>query len=119
MSKFFLPVAFAGNYYVPAVGPMVANAPAVPYAGEYQRYEEVPYQFLAPSPQQAGSDWGSAAGMAALGAAIGLAGTMLAKAARPAPLATLATGGRAGPVTMAAVDGEKYDNVWGMDWKLA
>jgi hypothetical protein len=57
--------------------------------------------------------------MAALGAAIGVAGTMLAKAARPAPLATLATRGRAGPITMAGVDGDKYDYIWGMDWKLA
>jgi hypothetical protein len=134
--RFVLPVAFAGNYYVPAATPSdmqwraaVANAPAVPYSGEYQRYEEYPYQFLAPQPQQAGSDWGSAAGMMAICAAIGLAGTMLAKLVAPpapAPLAMLSVGGRAavggrrsGDVRMEVVDGTPYNNIWGLDWKKA
>lgn len=89
MLRLVLPVAFAGNYYLPAVGPTdvqwrSAAAPAVTYSGDYQ------YQFLAPAQTQPASDWGSAAGMLALGAAIGLAGTKLAaRPAYPAPLAML------------------------------
>jgi len=134
-SKLAFPVALAGNYYVPVVtGPndvqyQVANAP-VPYAGAAQTYE---YEFLAPAPTQAASDWGSAAGMAALGAAIGVAGTLVAKATAkpgPAPLAMLQVAGqearpaqgRARTPMMSGgawPSGEPYDNIWGIEWKTA
>jgi hypothetical protein len=127
-----LPLAAAGNYYVPVVGgptvTEVASVSSVPYAGEYQRSDT---QFLAPAPTQAGSDWGSAAGMAALGAAIGLAGTTLAKVTArsdPAPLATLAVAGHEAPFQRRArtpqmsgawPSADAYGGIWGIEWKTA
>ena len=68
--------------------------------------------------------------MAALGAAIGLAGTALAKlsAPAPAPLATLAVVGqearfqsRARTPLMSGAwpSGDAYNHIWGIEWKTA
>lgn len=84
-----LPAAFGHNFFSPAAyGPTnvqraTSVQPAVAYVAEYNGY-----QFLQASTAQGSSSWGPV-GMVALGAAIGVAGTMFAKA----PVAMLQVAG--------------------------
>jgi hypothetical protein len=71
---------------------------AVSYPAGYQVYQY-------PEAQSSGSDWASAAGMAALGAAIGVAGAMLSKVATKEPVAMLQIAGQQYGGAVGAVQG--------------
>jgi hypothetical protein len=90
MSRLLLPVALGHEFFLPAIGapetqwrPAVAAqaAPAAysgAYAGDYSPYEIQQFYPVYQAPEESGFDWGNVAGMAALGAAIGLAATTMA-----------------------------------------
>jgi hypothetical protein len=96
MMHFLLPLAFGRDLFAPVIqgapntqwraaasGNPAAFANPMQYAGAvYPGYEGFEYIQVAAPQEEAGSDWSSAAGMAALGAAVGLAGTMLAVSGR-------------------------------------
>jgi hypothetical protein len=89
MLRLLLPVVFARDLFAPAFQgapntqwrSAVAGNPAVfanpmVYPGGYEGPQFI--EVVAPQ-EESGSEWGSAAGMVALGAAMGLAGTMLTR----------------------------------------
>jgi hypothetical protein len=97
MFRVLLPAASAREFFLPGVqGPNVqwraaVDQPAVVYPGqyedyqsEYQGYQSIPVYAAAPE-AEAGSDWVSAAGMVAVGAALGLAGSLLSKQVKESP----------------------------------
>jgi hypothetical protein len=123
MLRLLLPVAFGRNFYLPAVqGPAdvqwrsaVANQPAVVYPGEYQDYQSQ-YQGYQSVPvyvaeEESGSNW-SAAGMVALGATLGLAGSMLSKytaqQSHQSPVAMLQVQGQETEANRALIGAARY-----------
>jgi hypothetical protein len=128
MSRFLLPVAFANGreFFLPAIGapetqwrPAVAaqTAPAAypgayPVYGDYTPYEIQEFYPVYEAPQESGSDWSNAAGMATLGAALGLAATTLAARLstrqNDAKVAMLQVQGQSTEINLAPVGTARY-----------